>query len=272
MRRALPYLIAALTCGCSPLIGLLVRAGQSDGSEIHVGESVSGSTRGASDRFAPSCGAPDGGGDRAYVFVPEASGVYRVEVDGEYDTVVAVFDESGGAVDCNDDAGSTSHSQVEPRLEAGQRYHLVVDGYRGATGNYTLRLTAVSVTEPSTPATGDALALDQRREGDTTGRPDTRTPPCGSVPGSLDQVWRFTPTEAGRYTVDVDSVFDGVLAVYATGSGEPSRATTTRARRASPASSSRSKRARPTTSSSTATAARRARTEWWCAAKAAPSR
>lgn len=223
MTRALAIALAALAAGCSPLIGFLIRAGRSESAEIRAGETVTGSTRGASDDFTPSCGAPDGAGDRAYAFVPPASATYRIELDATYDCVLALVDEQGNAIECNDDAGSTTHSALEPRLEAGRRYTVVVDGYRANSGDFTLRVSEPIGATPTDvpPPAGDVLVLDVRATGTTTGRADTRTPPCGAAPGSPDQTWLFTAPSAGHYTIDVDSDFDGVLAVYAPGAAEP---------------------------------------------------
>lgn len=212
---------AALLAGCSPLIGLVVRAAQGGASELRAGETVRGTTRGQPDAHQPSCGAPGGAGDRAYVFVPEATGVHTIEVEATYDSVVAVRDEAGEWIACNDDTERTNHSVVRPSLEAGRRYTIVVDGFRAATGSFSLRLDAPEPGPEPVPAQG-ALALGERREGDTRGRTDTRTPPCGAAPGSPDQTWRFVAPAAGRYVIDVDSAdYDGVLAVYAPGAADP---------------------------------------------------
>ena len=221
IRGSILVALLVLVSGCSPIIGLIVRAARGGGGgDIHPGERVSGSTEGANDAWQPSCGGPDGGGDHAYVFVPERGGTYRAEVNAGYDSVVAIFDDEQAPVACNDDTGSTAHSLVEARLEAGRRYVIVVDGYRGATGTYELSLEALALDDapveppPDAPLAPNALALDQPRQGDTSGGTDHRTPPCGSTPGSPDDAWTFTPPQTGSYQVHLDSSFDGVLAIY----------------------------------------------------------
>jgi len=217
VKHAALVALALAASGCSPLIGLVVRAAASDGGEIAPGGEVSGTTRGAADRWQPSCGAPAGGGDRAFVFVPPRAGTYRVEVEADYDSVLAVFDEGGEALDCNDDHDRTSHSLVERRFEAGRRYTLVVDGYRGATGGFRLRVSEPAPEE----ADGRALTLGEREAGDTSGNTDHHTPPCGATAGSPDERWVFTPPEAGAYQVEVTSLYDAVVAIYAPGATEP---------------------------------------------------
>ncbi|MGE0784562.1 MAG: hypothetical protein AB7S26_02665 [Sandaracinaceae bacterium] len=211
---------AALLAGCSPLIGLVVRATQSTGGDIRVGDTRRGNTTGGSDSHTPACGAA-GAPDHAYTFVPERGGTYRIAVDAGYDCMLAVVDDAGQSVACNDDAGSTSHSEVEPRLEAGRRYTIVVDGYSGGAGSYTLSLSAMSLDPLLVVGDGHALVVGQEHTGDTTAGADTRTPPCGSSPGSPDEVWSFDPPATGRYRIDVASDFDGTLAVYPPGASEP---------------------------------------------------
>src|SRR5262245_53480140 len=141
--RALVALCALLATGCSPLIGLIVRALESGGNSgaLSVGTPVSGSTIGASDDWQPPCGAAQGGGDRSYVFVPSTTGTYRIDVNGAYDCLVAIYDEHAQPIACNDDAGSQSHSLIEQPLEANRRYTIVVDGFQGARGTFTLLVT-----------------------------------------------------------------------------------------------------------------------------------
>ena len=222
MTRALFIALALVSVGCSPLLGLVVRATRSTGGgDIRAGEERSGTTRGASDDWSLPCGSSSGP-DAAYTFVPEQSGTYRAEVHGEYDCVVAVFDEDREPIGCNDDTGAVSHSQVDVRMEAGQRYTVVVDGFGGASGGYRVRLDAVQLDSgDEVPPSGRALTLDQPMSGDTRGQGDSRTPPCGSTAGSPDQTWAFVPPEDGTYQIDVESEFDGTLAIYPAGVATP---------------------------------------------------
>jgi hypothetical protein len=217
--RALVALCALLASGCSPLIGLIVRALESGGSSgaISVGTPVSGSTVGASDDWQPPCGAAQGGGDRSYAFVPPRTGTYRIDVNGAYDCLVAIYDERAQPIACNDDAGAQTHSLIEQSLEANHRYTIVVDGFQGARGTFTLVVTPITPSVAPPPA-ALVLAPDARSQGNTTGQSDHRTPPCGSAPGTADQVWTLTPTTAGVYEVVVEAAYDSVLAVYRAGS------------------------------------------------------
>jgi len=227
VRRAAP-LLALLAGGCSPLLGLVVQAARSESQDIALGQVVSGSTRGASDDFAPSCGAPDGGGDRAHVFVPPRTRRYAVDVSAGYDSVVAVRDDAGEWIACNDDSDRASHSRVEATLEAGRRYTIVVDGYRGRTGDYRLVVEPIPDAPESEPASPAApadpegvLAVGAPMRGDTAAGSDRYSPPCGARPGTPDAVWRFTPPASGPYQLDVIARFDSLLAIYGPDGGEP---------------------------------------------------
>lgn len=220
MRAAIAVL---LLTGCSPLLGLIVRAVESGGGgSVRVGQTISGSTIGAGDEWTPSCGAPNGGGDQSYEFVPERGGTYAVDLHGTYDCVIAIFDDQRQPIACNDDEGETSHSRVEHRLEAGRRYTIVVDGYRGAVGSFDFRVEAVTLDAETAPPAGDrALAIGVPRQGNTAAATDRITPTCGSAPGSPDETWTFTPEVSGTYDIHVDSAYDGVLAIYPQGGQAP---------------------------------------------------
>jgi hypothetical protein len=108
----------------------------------------SGTTLGAVNNFNPitPCGttyAPD----KIYRFVPAHSGQFNINTFGSaFDTQLYV--NTGGPcpgntqVDCNDDFGG-SQSQVTPTLTANQTYYIIVDGFQGYSGNFTLYVSDV---------------------------------------------------------------------------------------------------------------------------------
>lgn len=204
---------AASSAGCSPLIAAIYHLSQrgAGGSQLPIGQAVSGSTDGEGDDYTLPCGSPRPSGDDEWVFVPPRSAVYRFHVTADYDSVLAVLrggDETD-SVGCNDDYGSTRESLVSAALDAGVRYVVVVDGYHGAQGSYEL-----TVTELQPVQRGGALVLGQSVSGSTTGEPDGYTPPCGSVAGSGDVAYTFTPTTTGQYELYVEAEYDNTLAVY----------------------------------------------------------
>lgn len=101
-----------------------------------------GTTVGADDDLDPSCGGT-GGPDRVITFTPAMAGVYTFDTVGSaFDTKLAMFLECNDAseITCNDDTVGTT-SEISVDLPAGQVVLLVVDGFNGATGNWTLNIT-----------------------------------------------------------------------------------------------------------------------------------
>lgn len=106
-----------------------------------------GSTAGAADRFAPTCGAQAGGRDVAFQFTAPAAGRYEISTVGSrFDTVVSVRRGCDGAeVVCNDDArpGRETGSTVLVELAACETVIVVVDGFSSAQmGDFVMRISA----------------------------------------------------------------------------------------------------------------------------------
>lgn len=121
---------------------------------LALGQDARGSTVNASDAYAPECGSAPGTPDQVWRFTPQVSGDYRFHVDSDYDGVLAVYAQNNSQpIFCNDDAGSTRASEVLGALQAGQTYDVVVDGYGGSSGTYTLR--ADFGVGPSVPPGGN---------------------------------------------------------------------------------------------------------------------
>lgn len=108
-----------------------------------VPQSIMGDNTGLGDDHFTSCGN-GGGEDATYQFTAPFAGTFVFDTFGTaYDTILAVLDGCGGAeLACNDDT-MTLQSQVMVPLAAGQTVIIVVDGYSGATGPFTLNITAM---------------------------------------------------------------------------------------------------------------------------------
>jgi hypothetical protein len=173
------------------------------------GQAAQGDTRGGADRVTPPCGSRPGSPDQSWTFTPPRTGTYQLQVDADYDSVLAIYRPgSPTPIGCNDDHGSTRVSRVVTQLDVGVSYEVVVDGFGGASGTYVLRANELVSTPPG------VLPVAQLVRGDTNAGSDTQTPSCGSVPGSNDQVWTFTAPADGMYRLDVASEYDAVLALY----------------------------------------------------------
>jgi hypothetical protein len=113
------------------------------GTITTVPATITGTTIGASDNFLVSCGG-GGGPDRSFLFTAPATDVYRFDTVGsDYDTVLEVRggECAGPVVDCDDDGGGNVNSLVEVSLTQGQVVTVLVDGFAGNVGNFTLNVT-----------------------------------------------------------------------------------------------------------------------------------
>lgn len=110
------------------------------GNQVPI--TVGGSTFGASNDVEPRCAA-NGSPEHAYRFVAPQSGYYWINTYGSvYDTALYVIDGAnclGPDIGCNDDTGGLQ-SELLVQIQAGQMVTIVVDGYGGDMGSYTLHI------------------------------------------------------------------------------------------------------------------------------------
>ncbi len=80
--------------------------------------------------------------DVVYTFIPAGAGHYDVDLIGSsYDTKVYIYDQDLNLVACNDDFHPDYTSRIENLpLDAGRRYYLVIDGYGGDCGEYSVEI------------------------------------------------------------------------------------------------------------------------------------
>src|SRR5204862_346448 len=154
------------------------------------GGTFGGATSGTS-ALAGSCGSSGTAPERIYQWTPAVSGTATIQTCGAgttFDTVLYL--RSGAcasgpemAAGCNDDActnatGMYRASRLTPSVAAGQTYFIVVDGYGGAQGIFSLALTPPASTTTTTadpPATSTSTST-------TTTRPPTTTTPTTTRP------------------------------------------------------------------------------------------
>ena len=100
---------------------------------------VFGSTSGEQNDFAGSCGLSGVSPDYAYQYVATIGGTYVFDTFGSgYDTVLQAWDLCDGPeIICNDDAQDLQ-SEIQVELEAGQGVIIVVSGFNGSNGSYSL--------------------------------------------------------------------------------------------------------------------------------------
>src|SRR5439155_1219748 len=146
------------------------------------GGTFSGTTSGAS-ALAGSCGNSGTSPERVYQWTPAVSGTATIQTCGagtSFDTVLylrrgACASGPEVAAGCNDDtcanaSGLFRASRITPTVTAGQPYFIVVDGYAGATGTFSLTVT------PPDPAT-TTTTRPPITTTSTTSTTTTSTPP-----------------------------------------------------------------------------------------------
>jgi hypothetical protein len=100
--------------------------------------------------------------DVVYAFTPAADNILDIDLCGSlYDTKVYVYENAAGnVVGCNDDfyfdeVCGVYVSRIEMQnVTAGNTYYIVVDGYGGDCGNYTLEVRGAEICDLVCPAGG----------------------------------------------------------------------------------------------------------------------
>lgn len=117
-----------------------------------AGGVFTGTTIGASTQSG-SCGRTGGSPEKVFQWTPARSGRATIQTCGAsttYDSVLYLRSGTctGSQLACNDDtsgcptSGSSNRgSRLRPTVTAGQTYFIFVDGYDGASGNFSLSVT-----------------------------------------------------------------------------------------------------------------------------------
>src|SRR5947199_352955 len=192
------------------------------------GGTFGGTTSGTS-VLAGSCGSSGTAPEQVFQWTPAVSGTATIQTCGAgttFDTVLYL--RSGAcasgpevAAGCNDDAcanatGLYRASRLTPTVTAGQTYYIVVDGYGGAQGIFSLTVTppgasTTTTTPASTSTTTTTLAAacagptpipaaGGTFSGTTSGT-STQAGSCGSSGTSPEQVFQWTPLASGTATI-----------------------------------------------------------------------
>ncbi len=201
-----------------------------------TGGTFSGTTTGTS-ALAGTCSVSGNSPERVYQWTPAASGTAVVMTCGgttAFDTALYVRAGScGGAqVACNDDsAGCTTAepndhhgSRASVAVTAGQTYFVVVDGYNGASGGYTLTIIPPSAASPAeartatpgptaTPAaTPTAVATTTAVPTVTAARTTTAIPTVTAVPTlTAARTATHTPTPVATASTPIDACAEAAV-------------------------------------------------------------
>src|SRR5438874_2561979 len=207
------------------------------------GGTFTGTTSGTS-LLAGRCGNSGGAPGQVFQWAPTVSGTATIQAGGagtNFDTVLYMRSGvcSGGpevVSGCNDDtcpnsSGLFRASRIMPTVAAGQTYFIVVDGYGGAQGTFSLTVTApgASATTTLTAATSTTTttlpgacssptvisAAGGTFSGTTSGT-TSQAGSCGSSGTSPERVFQWTPTVSGTATIQTcggSTSYDTVLYV-----------------------------------------------------------
>ncbi|WP_438007899.1 MXAN_6577-like cysteine-rich protein [Sorangium sp. So ce321] len=114
------------------------------GSELPL--TTTGSTAGQPNSVTPNCATSSTAPETVFTYTAPADGSYVISTIGStFDTVLHVHTGGcgGTTLSCNDDGvGIGTSSRLTVTLTAGQVITVVVDGYNGVSGNFTLNIAA----------------------------------------------------------------------------------------------------------------------------------
>jgi hypothetical protein len=152
--------------------------------------------------------------EHVYSFVVEQRSLVTASLDSVHDGALYILGACGEArseLVCNDDAPTTSHSEVQATLDPGT-YYLVVDGYGTAAGEYEVGLVSTPIRAPGELCrTAPSLAVGQPVSGSTTG--ETSSFEGGCAGRGADRVYALDVTQPSRARIRMQSTHDGVVYV-----------------------------------------------------------
>ena len=186
---------------------------------IGTGEPRRGDTTDGDAVFAGTCVAGGTAPEHVYQFTVEQRSLVTAVMNSTYDGALVLLGACGenrAELACNDDAPTTSRSEVQATLDPGL-YYLVVDGYGSGMGQYevTLAMTAMrSIGE----VCGGALPLAPGAPvaGTTVGEANYFEATCAGQAQSPDRVYRMDVTQRSRLRVRMQSTYDGALHMRST--------------------------------------------------------
>jgi hypothetical protein len=125
--------------------------------------SGTGNTCGFANNYEEMCPYSSNSPDVVYKYTPDMGLDLRIDLcSSTYDTKVFVYDFEAGygfghPLACNDDAGcgiTGYQSRIDFATQAGRTYYIVVDGYSGDCGDYTLDIYEIMIEVVECPAGG----------------------------------------------------------------------------------------------------------------------
>jgi hypothetical protein len=161
-----------------------------------------------------SCIAGGTAPEHVYSFVVEQRSLITASLDSVYDGALYILGACGDArseLVCNDDAPTTSHSEVQATLEPGT-YYLVVDGYGTGAGEYEVGLTSSPIRPVGELCrSASPITAGQPVAGTTTG--ETSSFEGGCAGRGADRVYALDVAQPSRARIRMQSTHDGVVYV-----------------------------------------------------------
>jgi hypothetical protein len=153
---------------------------------VSVPLTLTGNTSTSANDYGANCGAAGSSPDDIYALSLRCRGLVTVSLCGSgYDCVIEVhtgtnyFDCPGAYIDCNDDFCDLQ-SQLSFFVEIDAYYFIIVTGFNGASGPYTLNVTQVSQPPPNDNCSSARVISNAPYQdfGSTTCANNSFTPPC----------------------------------------------------------------------------------------------
>lgn len=158
-----------------------------------------------------------------YKIVPDTAGTVFVDTEGsEFDTLLAVYTGTGlsslNKIADNDDYRDHS-SYLSFNVQAGEIYHIAVDGYRGSCGKMVLNWRETPLSPPANDEFANASIIKipdgQTVSYNSNAEKESGEPSHAGKAGGRSVWWEWTPDKAGTVSINTHgSDFDTVLAIY----------------------------------------------------------
>lgn len=183
--------------------------------ELPALTSMRGNTTDGDSTMTGTCIAGGNAAEHVYWFELQERSVVTAVLNSAYDGALYFLTQCGDAESefaCNDDAPTTSRSEVRANLEPGL-YYLVVDGYGASVGDYEVSLDIQPMqSEEAVCSAASVLPIGTPVGGSTASSADYFSSTCGSSAGP-DQVYALDVAAASRLRVRMQSTHDGTLYV-----------------------------------------------------------
>ena len=184
---------------------------------LAASERRSGNTASGDAVTSGTCIAGGTAPEHVYSFVVEQRSLVTAYLDSTFDGALYILGSCGetrSELGCNDDAPSTSHSEVSATLEPGT-YYLVVDGFGRDSGDYEVSYAATPIQPPGALCrAATPLTPGQPISGTTIGMASSFEGSCAGA--GADRVYTLDVAQPSRARVRMQSTHDGVVYVRST--------------------------------------------------------